>query len=220
MAGRDVGHSVAGRDSFVADYVADLASRLRGPRGRRRRILDEIADGLLEAVSDRRAAGYSDEEAESSAVRRFGEPPVVAEAFREELLAASARRVCGWLLITGPIVGATWLLALSITPWEAGLASFLASVPVAPAVGTFVLMGLIVLARTGRLGRWIGDLHPLRARNAARVLAGGCVVVDATMIGLTIVMGHPLTVTIGLAVLLSGARIGCCLLVLWKILSK
>ena len=219
MAARDVRPRAAAGEPFVAEYVADLASRLRGPRRRTGRILDEIADGLGEAISTRRASGYNDEDAKSSVLHEFGAPPEVADAFRGELLASTARWACAWLLITGPLVGVGWLFALSITPWEAGVTSFLTSVPVAPVVAGLALLGVAVLARTGHLTRWIRELSPPRARMAARALAAGCILVDASMIGLALVSGGPITGVLVLAVLLSSARIGCCVLLLWKVLS-
>ena len=217
MVGRHVTPSAAAGEPFVAEYVAELAARLRGPRRRKGRILHEIAEGLVDEISAGREAGRSDEDAKSTAVIAFGSPTAVADAFKGELLASTARWVCAWLLITGPVVGASWLLALSLIPWEAGPAAFLSSVPVAPIVATFALLGTMVLARTGRLTRWVGELSPERAGNATRLLAGGCILVDAAMIGLTLAAGHPFTLLMGLAVLLSGARIGCCIIVLRRV---
>jgi HAAS len=98
------------------EYLAELATRLRGPRRRRQLVLAELRDGLDEAIADNLTAGLPDDRAVTVAIARFGSPQVVAEAFAGELAAAYARRTLAWFILTGPLVGIWWLLLLQPHP--------------------------------------------------------------------------------------------------------
>jgi hypothetical protein len=110
-------HEPAGRHP-VADYLAAVTARLTGPTAARVAIVDELHDGLLETLAAHRARGCSLQDAAQAAITEFGDPRMVGAGFAPELGAVQARRVALGLLVTGPLVGLTWIAAAAV----AGLA--------------------------------------------------------------------------------------------------
>jgi hypothetical protein len=204
---------VAGQARLDA-YLADLAGRLPGPRRRRERILVELSDGLHHAVADHAAAGLGDQPAVDAAIAGFGSPQAVAEAFTDELITAYARRVLVWYLVTGPLVGLCWLLALR--PDRVDPAVLLAAVPVLPAVALAVVTAVSALATTGRLTRWLPEAGPARVLAVTIALAGVVLLMDTTLIALHARL--PLQPWVALAVVASLARAGASVVVLRRAL--
>lgn len=169
------GHPVA--ECAVESYLDAVAARLVGPRPMCAAILDELRDGLHESAANHRARGAAADAAVRSAVNEFGTPKVVAAAFAGELAASRARRTVAAFLITGPAVGLLWLPSFAPPRWWLnGPVALLAAVPVAPVVVAAVVIGVAVLAATGRPSRW---LQP----SPRTVLHGALLVVAATTLG-------------------------------------
>ena len=168
----------------VEDYLAGLTAQLPGRRRGRAAIVAELRSGLLDAVSAHESAGLSPAEAALAAIGEFGDPALVADGFGAEIAAGQARRVAVVLLLTGPLVGALWLVTAAVShlgisvarPWSSpGLTAGLCLVAVAAAVtATGSVLGI---AATGRLTRWL-PARPRRAPAAAAVAGFGAVGAD------------------------------------------
>jgi hypothetical protein len=148
----------------------------------------ELRSGLLDATDSHQAGGLSPARAVEAAIREFGDPGLVADAFRPEIAASQARRVAAVLLVSGPLVGLLWLAtAASSHPairiaafWQwttlpAGLGAGVQLVAVAVAVTA--LAGALGIASTGRLSRWL-PAAPRRAPLAAAIAGFGAVGAD------------------------------------------
>lgn len=162
MAGDDVVERV------LDGYLDAVSRQLVGPRGARAAILDELRDGLLDAVAVGVRRGHGSAAARH-AVQEFGSPGVVAAGFAAELACCQARRVAAGYLGTGPLVGVLWLLVLAPPGWWHGNGPDLWSVvPPLPVIGFAALIGALVLAATGRLSRWLylADRHVVDAASA------------------------------------------------------
>jgi hypothetical protein len=187
----------SGRDR-VAAYLAAVTARLTGPATTRAAITDELRDGLLESLEAHRASGCSPQEATTAAIAEFGDPHTVADAFSPELAAVQARRVALGLLVTGPLVGLSWLAAVAVNdlppwrhqltgPWLALPLVALALAVACPALG-------LTVAATGRPGRWLGGWLGRRATlppTAAAVAGLAAIGADLTL--LAIISGQALT---------------------------
>jgi hypothetical protein len=187
-------HEPVDRDDAVEGYLAAVGARLSGPPAARAAITDELRDGLLETVEVHRTRGCTLREATAAAIEEFGDPPKVAAAFAPELAAVQARRVALALMLTGPLVGLTWLIAAAVNalppwrhqltgPWLALPLAGLALVIAGPALG-------LTVAATGRLGRRLGSRASFPPTTAA-VAGLAAVVADLTL--LAIIGGHALT---------------------------
>ena len=154
-------------------YLAEVASRLPGPRKAHSGIVAELRSGLLDASDSHQSAGLPPAQAVQAAIHEFGDPGLVADGFLPEIAARHARRVASFLLVTGPLVGLLWLAtavashqAIRIAAfWQwttlpAGLGAGIQLVAVAVAVtASAAVLGVAV---TGRLTRWL----PARPRSA------------------------------------------------------
>jgi len=100
MAGRDLAESAAER--AVEGYLGAVAAGLIGPRRVRAAILDELRDGLHDAIATRVRRGEHPTVAMRSALAQFGAPEVMAHGFAGELAGSRARRTVAAYLSTGP----------------------------------------------------------------------------------------------------------------------
>lgn len=142
----------------IEAYLDDIDARLIGPRRTRAAILEELRDGLQTATAAYRARDATPAAAVAAALEEFGSAPAVAEAFAGELANARARRVSLAYLLTGPFVGISWLLLLAPPDWwQRGPGALWSSIPALPLTMLGATAGLLVLAGTGRLSRWV---HP------------------------------------------------------------
>lgn len=162
-------------------YVAELAGALRGPRGRRTSIVAEVHDGLVEAVDGYRDRGLSEERAVAAAIAEFGPATALADGFRDELAAVQARRTIAALLLTGPLVGIWWLLLLAPDALRAPTRVW-SAIPMLPVIAAAAVLGMLVIATTGRLIRWVPETSPARAASAALVVGLTCVVIDLAVL--------------------------------------
>jgi hypothetical protein len=171
----------------VEGYLAEVAGRLPGPDRAHGGIVAELRSGLLDAMDAYQSAGLPADQAVQAAIREFGDPGRVAAGFRAEIAAAQARRAVVTLLVTGPLVGLLWIATAShlgirfAVPWQrAGLGASLGAglLLVAVAVGVTALAGVVGIASTGRLTRWL--TAPPRLAPTAAVVAGfGAVSADS-----------------------------------------
>jgi HAAS len=201
-------------DAQLAAYLADLASRLRGPRRRRDAILAELRDGLLHATEAHIATGLTPEQATAAAINQFGDTQAVADAFAGELATVYARRTIAWYIATGPLVGIWWLLLLQPHPWRTGLIALLAAIPVLPLIAVAIATAAGTFATTGRLMRWLPESGPHRALVATTAIATLCVLGDVTMITLFAVSAAPVRPLAVIAVAASLTRIACSIIVI------
>jgi hypothetical protein len=174
----------------VDAWMAAVAARLPGPARARRAILAELQDGLLVAVAAGRERGLPAAQAARDALREFGDPGLVAAAFRPELAVAQARGVALGLIRSGPLVGLVWggaaiasQLASPAPPWRwPGPPGVRLAFPLIAAMVAAALLGaILVVASTGRLSRWaaVPAGLPLAAAGTVGIAAVG---VDLTML--------------------------------------
>jgi hypothetical protein len=173
-------------------YLAEITACLPGPRRPRAAIVAELRSGLLDAAEAHESAGLPRAAAAAAAFREFGDPAWVASGFRAEIAAGQARRSALMLLATGPLTGLLWIGAVLASHlgtgafWSRagrspGLQAGLELVAVAVAVTA--LAGLLGVASTGRLTRWLPD-RPRRAPTATAVAGFGAVGADAIVLAL------------------------------------
>jgi hypothetical protein len=129
-----------------------------------------------------------------AAISEFGDPGQVADGFRAELAARTARRVSMSLVTAGPLVGLLWMAAALASqlgmrlapPWrwpDLSPALSLGSHLVVVVIVAAAWAALAAVAATGRLTRWL-PARPRRAPTAA-VLAGlGAAGTDLVMLSL------------------------------------
>jgi hypothetical protein len=206
---------VAG-DPLIEGYLAQVARRLPAGRRRRATILDELRDGLYEAV-DR--SGRTPAEA----VREFGAPRAVAGAFAGELATVRARRTVWAYLGTGPLVGVWWLLTFVPRPWAAGPGAVWTAIPILPLIAVAALTAVSTLAATGPATRWVPAASAYQAITAASGVAVACIAGDLAALGLLgsrLLAGRPLPwVLAGVAVTASLIRLSASAPVLGRLLD-
>lgn len=193
----------------LTGYLADLATRLHGPRRRRDVILAELRDGLDHATEDHIAVGLPPDQAATAAITQFGTPQAVADAFGGELATAYARRTIAWYLATGPLVGIWWLLLLHPSPWRTGPIALLAAIPVIPLIAIAIATAAATVATTGHLMRWLPEASPPRALAATAAIAALCIIGDLTVITVLLLSGMPTRLLAASAVAASLTRIAC-----------
>lgn len=196
-------------DAQLAGYLADLASRMRGPRRRRQAILSELSEGLRHAVQDQIAKGLTPDQAAIIAIAQFGSPQAIADAFSGELTTAYARRTIAWFIATGPMVGIWWLLLLHPDPWHTGVIALLTVIPIIPLIALAIAAAAATFATTGSLMRWLPEASPQRALAAATAIAVLCIVGDVAMITIYSVAAKEIQPLAVIAIAASLTRIAC-----------
>jgi hypothetical protein len=136
----------------IDGYLAALERELRRKHAPSRRLLAEAADHLRSSADELCDEGLRTEEAERTAVARFGAAAIVAERYALAVSAATARRAV--LVVAAAFAAyaaATLVLAVAAPSWlvdfPQGVPSFLA-LQVA-----FVALGLSALRALGGKGR-------------------------------------------------------------------
>ncbi len=170
-------------DPVVTHYLAVLADRLHGPRRARVAVLEEINDGLREAIARHGRLGLPPVSAARAAIAEFGTPTAVVAAFAGELAMAQARRTVTALILTGPLVGVWWLLLLAPRPWRPDPVALWAAIPALPLIAAAVVVAVAVLVTTGRLTRWLPETAPRRALTATTAVGLACLAGDLTVLG-------------------------------------
>lgn len=189
MAGRRelaAPHGVS--NSGVLDrYVASLRGRLSGPTRARARILEEVRGELDDATEANVARGLPAAAAAQAAVDDLGSADTVAAAFAGELGIRRARRVLVALLLTGPLVGIWWFFLLTPSPWTPRIGMVLAAIPVLPLIAAAVGIGIVVIATTGSLIRWLPEAAPRRALTAAIAVALVSILGDLSVLTILVI---------------------------------
>lgn len=96
----------AGVSDPIAEFMAALASRLRGPEAAKADLLAEARDGLDDAAEAHAEAGHPDPR--GKAVAEFGDPDILARAYQAELGAAEGARTLKSVLLAVPVLHALW----------------------------------------------------------------------------------------------------------------
>jgi hypothetical protein len=166
----------------IEAYLDEVNARLIGPRGTRAAIIEELRDGLYTATAAHLARSTTPDAAVAAALEEFGTPAAVADAFADELANVHARRVSLAYLLTGPVVGISWLLLLAPPNWwQHGPAALWSSIPALPLTLLGVVAGLLVLAGTGRLSRWIQPT-PRHLLDLTTLLGLACIAGDLVVL--------------------------------------
>lgn len=137
--------------SIIDAYLAEITARLAGPRRRRRELLAELRDGLMDAADHYRAEGSLSTVAAARAVRDCGRVAVVAHAYADLLADHQARRTALALLVTGPPIGVLWLAVL--VPGRSPDALLLRNPALGVLVGTAAVAAALTVVATGRMAR-------------------------------------------------------------------
>ena len=171
-------------------YLAEVAARLPGPARARADIIAELRARLLDATDAYRDAGLPATSAAVLAIREFGDPALVAAAFRPGLALSQARRVALTLLATGPLIGLLWAATAVAShigirhapPWQwAGAPpGSLEAFPLAAAIVIAVWTALFTIAATGRATRWLPD-RPRLAPGTAAIAGLGAATADLAL---------------------------------------
>lgn len=168
---------------LVNGYLGEIAARLPGPARVRAGIIAELRGGLLDAADAHRDAGLPADGAADAAIREFGDPGLVAGAFRPGLATRQARRLALTLLATGPLIGLLWAATAvashvgirNAPPWQwagAPPGSLVVFPLAAAAFAVAVWTAVFTVAATGRLTRWLPG-HPRLAPGTAAIAGLG-----------------------------------------------
>lgn len=167
----------------ISAYVRQVEKGVPGPRGTRRELLRELADGLRDAAGAYQAAGLPVRDAERRAVADAGPASDVAAAYRLELTAAQGGRTAALFALSMPAMTLAWTLLWRLWPSATALAtpaepsslrliSMLSQIMDAFGIlgGMSGLAGLALVTWTARRGR------PVRPVIAALVVVCGITV--------------------------------------------
>ena len=173
---------------IVAAYLSALDSGLPGGRRTRSSILAEIADGLACAVEAEVSLGVPPAAAARRAVEASGEAGRLAAELAGQMLVGTSHRTGLALVVSGPVVGLLWAswLGAGLTGWPAKVAAAVSNVPALPVILVLTVPCAVVAACSGG---WLGRLTTVPSRwgyQAALVATGGCVVADATLVGVVL----------------------------------
>ena len=138
---------------LISGYLDALAGQLPGP------VVEELADGLEETYQRHLRLGLAPGTAAQAAVAEFGEPELIAAEFAR---AHPARRAARRLLVTGPVVGSCWAVALISSrawTWPVPVAAVLV-----PALALVAVVVLLAFAA-----------RSIRYRPIGRAGAAGCI---------------------------------------------
>ena len=174
--------------SLIAAYTNDLRARLPAA------LAEEVLDGLTEAHDKYLSLGMTPEHAARVAIAEFGDPGIVADAFRRT---CPARRNARTLLVTGPVVGGCWACVL--------IAGRAWNWPI-PAVVP-ILLGLTLAASVALLA--MAAVAP-RYRVVQRTGTAGClgiVVLDVSAILTAVVSASTTRSLVAIAACASAARL-------------
>ena len=166
-----------GTPTPIAQYLAGLAARLRGPVRARADLLGEARDSLLDAAEAYQAAGLPAQRAARRAVAEFGTYAEVAPAYQAELAVAQGRRTARLIAVGLPLVHLLAPLMWWHSPWSGqppsqGYYALVAGFDVLVLVGG--LGAALALLGFGRAGRYLPDgpvLATVLGRGALAFLA-------------------------------------------------
>jgi hypothetical protein len=173
---------------LITGYLETLSGQLPWP------VVEELADGLEESCRRHLGLGLPPDAAAAVAVAEFGAPELIAAEFAR---AHPARRAARRLLVTGPVVGSCWAVAL--------ITSRAWTWPVPMAAG--LVPGLALVAVMALLGF---AARSTRYRPIGRAGAAGCIgtaALDAFMIIGVLAAGPAARWAVAVAITASAARL-------------
>ncbi|MEU9115415.1 permease prefix domain 1-containing protein [Streptomyces sp. NPDC048483] len=144
------------RDDPIEDYVAALEAALHGPVRAKARLVEEIRDGLTDAVAERTRDGMPYGRAADQAVREFGSTDDLVPSCQRELTIAQARHTARATAATAPFLIACWYLVRSADhdqDWLLSRTAQLMAVHLAGIAVGAALLTAVALAATGTLAR-------------------------------------------------------------------
>lgn len=194
---------------LMTRYLAEIGARLPGPSRWHRELLNELRDGLNDAITHYRDQGLASKAAVTRAVVESGPAEVVAAAYTELIRMRQARRTAFALLVSGPVIGLIWLITLA--PGQTPDALLVRVPPLGLLVLIAATSAAITLASTGSQQRWFasGARLPHRAAYTACLTTVFC---DLTMLTVAAFqwMGSPFGQQLALILpaLASSARLG------------
>jgi len=196
----------------VAGYLREFAAALPGSRRARQAIVTEIADGLIEQITN--TTGPDPAAAAASAVHAFGSPRNLATQFARELTGKTAHRTGFALISSGPLIGAVWLLALTSGPSSdvtvtlpKRITGLFAALPLIPLLLMMIIpAALVAVAGAGRVSRFL-PVTTGAAGLAGLVAGAGCVVADGSLIVHAVMTAGVWSPLLILAVTISTARL-------------
>lgn len=103
---------------ITEQFIGDLSRTLRGPHRVKRRLLEEAAAGLDDAVDRYREAGVEQPRAVTLAIADFGAVRQVSAAFQEELDIAKTRQLAFAHVLAAPLVAGLWNAVWELNPYE------------------------------------------------------------------------------------------------------
>jgi hypothetical protein len=136
------------RPDPIEDYVTTLAAALHGPARAKTRMIEEIRDGLTDAVAARTGEGVPYHRAALEAVWEFGTAEELVPSCQLELTIGQTRHTARALALTGLFLSACWLLV-----WTAGHGKSWHLPLIAGAAAVTGLLAAATLAATGTLAR-------------------------------------------------------------------
>jgi hypothetical protein len=172
------------RPEQVTSYLVAIDAGIPRWLRSRRAALEELANGLDDAISDYRTQGLSTEEAAKRAVIESGPPPMIADAFTDVLSAGHARRTVLALLVSGPLIGVVWLAAL--VPGRPPTMLLAQIPPLGPAIFASIVMSALTLLVTGP-ARLRPTWAPQRPSRLAAFACTCAVVGDLLLLGTAII---------------------------------
>jgi hypothetical protein len=143
----------------VEDYVAGLASALRGPARAKARMVEEVRDGLADAIAAHTNEGMPYRRAAHRAVREFGTADEILPSFQRELAIVQTRHTARTAALTVPLLLICWLLIGNADHgqgWQRLLTVHLTCVAVVAGV-----LAMATLTATGPLARRLPTPHRL-----------------------------------------------------------
>jgi hypothetical protein len=135
-------------------------------------VVDELADGLIATWHRMVAAGHSRDEAAHAAIRDFGEPTQIVDAF---IASSPGRRMARSLIYTAPLVAVWWAASLIFArawTWPIPL-------PVAASLGVVLTLTVVALI--------VSANQPSYRRTHLGIAGGvGALLVDTGMLALVV----------------------------------
>ncbi|QXJ22912.1 hypothetical protein AGRA3207_003992 [Actinomadura graeca] len=199
----------------VEELVSGLSARLQGPGRLKARMLEEVRDGLADAVADLTDDGPGEpadpgraDRAVCRAVREFGTVEEIAPAFQRELTIAQARHTARTVALAVPFLLACWYL-VETSRHLPGPVQILAAHLGGVAAST-ALLAAASLAATGALARRlpVPDRLPLVMAWTGTTACVALAVSALTLTGASIMAADwPLTLLTGALTLVAHARI-------------
>lgn len=177
---------------IAREWLVELDTQLPPLRRRRRReILLELADGLACGIEERTRRGQPVEAAARAAVAELGDPRIVAAAFARQRGATATHRLGLGLILTGPFVGLTWVVAYANAglPWPSQIAHVLSTMPQYPPIlAVTVAAAFIAITAAGWPARYL-VVPPRVVSSAAMVAVIGCMAGDLSLVSVALLGG-------------------------------